>query len=96
MYTTMEYYSDVFPYIYVNMIKVGELSGSLTNSLQQAVEYLDDTAKLTKKIKSILIPNIAQFLLLFVLLIVGYNLCWGYYGARQQQANRRDVSGRIE
>lgn len=71
MYTTMEYYSDVFPYIYVNMIKVGELSGSLTNSLQQAVEYLDDTAKLTKKIKGILIPNIAQFLLLFVLLIVG-------------------------
>lgn len=39
MYTTMEYYSDVFPYIYVNMIKVGELSGSLTNSLEQAVEY---------------------------------------------------------
>ncbi|MBO4293057.1 MAG: type II secretion system F family protein [Clostridia bacterium] len=71
MYTTMEYYSDVFPYIYVNMIKVGELSGSLTNSLQQAVEYLDDTAKLNKKIKSILIPNIAQFLLLFALLIVG-------------------------
>ena len=25
MYTTMEYYSNVFPYIYVNMIKVGEL-----------------------------------------------------------------------
>ena len=71
MYTTMEYYADVFPYIYINMIKVGELSGSLTNSLEQAVEYLDDTARLNKKIKSILIPNIAQFLLLFVLLIVG-------------------------
>ena len=71
MYTTMEYYSDVFPYIYVNMIKVGELSGSLTNSLQQAVEYLDDTAKLNKKIRSILIPNIATFALLFVLLVVG-------------------------
>ena len=71
MYTTMEYYSDVFPYIYVNMIKVGELSGSLTNSLEQAVEYLDDTAKLNKKIKGILIPNIAQFILLFALLIVG-------------------------
>lgn len=26
MYTTMEYYSNVFPYIYTNMIKVGELS----------------------------------------------------------------------
>ena len=71
MYTTMEYYSDVFPYIYVNMIKVGELSGSLTNSLEQAVEYLDDTTRLNKKIKGILIPNIAQFVLLFVLLIVG-------------------------
>ena len=37
MYTTMEYYSNIFPYIYINMIKVGELSGSLTNSLEQAV-----------------------------------------------------------
>lgn len=26
MYTTMEYYSNIFPYIYINMIKVGELS----------------------------------------------------------------------
>jgi len=71
MYTTMEYYSDVFPYIYVNMIKVGELSGSLTNSLQQAVEYLDDTTRLNKKIRGILVPNIASFLLLLVLLVVG-------------------------
>lgn len=71
MYTTMEYYSDVFPYIYINMIKVGELSGSLTNSLKQAVEYLEDTAALNKKIKSILIPNIAQFVLLLALLLVG-------------------------
>ena len=46
MYTTMEYYSNIFPYIYINMIKVGELSGSLTNSLEQSVKYLDDTDKL--------------------------------------------------
>lgn len=71
MYTTMEYYSNIFPYIYINMIKVGELSGSLTNSLDQAVKYLDETAILNKKLKSILIPNIVQFILLFVLLIVG-------------------------
>ena len=37
MYTTMEYYSDIFPYIYIKMIKVGELSVSLTSSLEQAV-----------------------------------------------------------
>lgn len=71
MYTTMEYYSNIFPYIYINMIKVGELSGSLTNSLEQAVKYLDETAALSKKLKSILIPNIAEFLLLIVMLIAG-------------------------
>ncbi len=71
MYTTMEYYSNVFPYIYINMIKVGELSGSLTNSLEQAVKYLDDTEVLNKKLKSILLPNIIQFVLLIVMLVVG-------------------------
>lgn len=71
MYTTMEYYSNIFPYIYVNMIKVGELSGSLTSSLEQAVKYLDDTEALNKRIRSILIPNITQFILLIVMLVVG-------------------------
>ena len=71
MYTTMEYYSNVFPYIYINMIKVGELSGSLTTSLEQAVRYLDETEALNKKLKSILIPNIIQFVLLIVMLFVG-------------------------
>ena len=71
MYTTMEYYSDVFPFIYVNMIKVGELSGSLTNSLGQAVKYLDDSQKINKKIKGILIPNIVQFAVILVLLVAG-------------------------
>ncbi len=71
MYTTMEYYSNVFPFIYINMIKVGELSGSLTNSLEQAVKYLDDTEKINKKLRNILIPNIIQFVLLIVMLIVG-------------------------
>ena len=71
MYTTMEYYSNVFPYIYVNMIKVGELSGSLTTSLEQAVKYLDETEALNKKLRTILVPNIIQFVLLLVMLFVG-------------------------
>ena len=71
MYTTMEYYSNIFPYIYINMIKVGELSGSLTKSLEQARKYLDDTTTRNKKIKSILIPNIVQFFAILILLIVG-------------------------
>ena len=71
MYKTMEYYSSVFPYIYTNMIKVGELSGSLENSFQQAVEYLDNTNNITHQLKKILIPNIGQFILILVALIVG-------------------------
>lgn len=71
MYSTMEYYPDVFPYIYVNMIKVGELSGSLTSSLQQAVKYLEETTTLNKRIKKILIPNILQFVAILLLLILG-------------------------
>ena len=71
MYTTMEYYGSIFPSIYVNMIKVGELSGSLTKALEQAVEYLEDSAALNKKLKEILIPNLVQFVLLMVLAIVG-------------------------
>ena len=53
------------------MIKVGELSGSLTNSLEQAVTYLDSSEALNKKIRGILIPNLFQFFFLIVMLIVG-------------------------
>lgn len=71
MYTTMEYYSNVFPYIYINMIKVGELSGSLETSLQQAVKYLDNSSDISKKVKKVLIPNIAQFAFLLAALVIG-------------------------
>lgn len=45
--------------------------GSLTRALEQAVKYLDDTAALNKKIKSILVPNLIQFIALLALLIGG-------------------------
>ncbi len=71
MYSTLEYYSDIFPYIYINLIKVGELSGNLEESLRQAVAYLESADTLTKKIKGILIPSIAQFFGMFAVLIAG-------------------------
>lgn len=71
MFTTMEYYDAIFPPIYINMIKVGELSGSLTNALEQAVAYLEDTEAMNKKLREILIPNLVQFVLLMVLAVVG-------------------------
>lgn len=71
MYITMEYYEGVFPPIYINMIKVGEMSGSLTHALKQAREYLDENMALNKKLKEILVPNIVQFVALLVLLVLG-------------------------
>lgn len=71
MYTTMEYYAGVFPPIYINMIKVGELSGSLTKALEQAVKYLDETEAMRKRLKSILVPNLLQFIALILLLFIG-------------------------
>ena len=70
MYATMEYYSDIFPPIYINLIKVGELSGSLDESLKQAVKYLEDSANLKKKIQEKLVPSIAEFFVLLIILVV--------------------------
>lgn len=71
MYTTMEYYDDVFPYLYINMVRVGELSGSLTKSLEEAVNYLEETEALNKRLKSILIPNALMLISIVVLLFIG-------------------------
>ena len=71
MYTTMEYYDEVFPFIFVNMIKVGELSGTLENSLAQAIKYLEDSTTLNRKIKKILVPNITMFIGVIILLFAG-------------------------
>ena len=83
MYATLEYYSNVFPYIYVNMIKVGELSGSLELSLEQAVKYLEDSEALRKKVRRILIPNILMFVALtlgtFIGVFVGVPLLKGVF-----------------
>ena len=45
--------------------------GSLTKSLQQAVKYLEEMNTLNKRIKKILVPNILQFTIVFLLLILG-------------------------
>lgn len=71
MYTTMEYYSEVFPYLYINMIRVGELSGSLTKSLEEAVQYLDENEKFNKRIRGILVPNIIMLIAIVAMLFIG-------------------------
>ena len=71
IHSTMEYYEGVFPYIYISMIKSGELSGSLTETLGQAISYLEESIALNKKLKGILIPNIVQFSAILLMLVFG-------------------------
>ena len=71
MYTTMEYYSEVFPYLYINMIRVGEQSGSLTKSLEEAVQYLDENERFNKRLRGILIPNALMLIAIIAMLIIG-------------------------
>ena len=71
MYSIMEYYPDVFPPIYIGIIKTGETSGTLVNSLEQARIYIESTYKIKTKLRSILIPNIAQFIFIILLTFIG-------------------------
>ncbi|MCL2860135.1 MAG: type II secretion system F family protein [Oscillospiraceae bacterium] len=71
IYSTLEYYDNIFSTIYISMIKAGELSGALTETLFQAVNYLEESAALNKKIKGILLPNIAQFGGILIMLFGG-------------------------
>lgn len=71
MYTIMEYYPDIFPPAYVGIIKAGELSGSLVNALEQARLYLETSSKLKNRLRSILVPNIIQFVAIITLLFAG-------------------------
>jgi type IV pilus assembly protein PilC len=43
---------DVFPSLYVNMIKAGEVSGALEAILDRLATYLEDVTKLTRKVRS--------------------------------------------
>ena len=71
IYSTLEYYDKIFPDIYIETIKVGELSGSLTNALFQAMNYLETSEKRTKALKKALIGPLLQAVLMLVGTVVG-------------------------
>lgn len=79
IYKTMKEYNDVFPIIYINLIKTGELTNSFEASLEYAIAYLENEEKLINKVKKVLIPNIVAFfgiivMLIFAVLIIIPNL----------------------
>ena len=53
------------------MIKLGEMSGSLTKSLEQAVKYLEDVDNTGSNLTKIIIPNVLQLVAIIGILIFG-------------------------
>ena len=66
IYSTMEYYDKVFPEIYTNLIKVGETTGSLVNSLEQALKYLQDSVRVKRAVKKAMLGPLLQSLALII------------------------------
>ena len=71
IYSTLEYYGKLFPDIYVATIKVGELSGSLTNALFQAMNYLEDSQKTSKAIRKALVGPLLSTIGMMIGIVVG-------------------------
>lgn len=69
MYKVMKEYKNIFPLVYVNFIKTGELTGVLEESLKYAITYLEDDEKIRSKITNILVPNIFMFLGIIIVII---------------------------
>ena len=70
MYKVMKEYKNVFPLIYVNFIKTGELTDNFEDSLKYAITYLEDEEKIRSKITNILVPNIFMFFGIIIVIAV--------------------------
>lgn len=58
IYKTMESYVQIFPSIYVNLIKNGELTGQVDEGLKNAISYLEDEEKIDDILQEKVFPSI--------------------------------------
>ncbi|MBR3882242.1 MAG: type II secretion system F family protein [Clostridia bacterium] len=70
MYKAMQDYPSVFPSVYINLIKTGEVTGNLEESLHNAVTYIDGEILITNKIQKDILPNMLMFIAILVMLFV--------------------------
>ncbi len=70
LYKAMKEHKDVFPHVYINLIKTGELTKSIDESLKHSITYLEDEQKIKKKVKNILLPNIVSFFGIIAMLVL--------------------------
>ena len=69
-YKAMKEHKDIFPLVYINLIKTGELTKSFDESLKHAITYLEDEQKIKRKVKNILLPNVLSFFGIIIMLIL--------------------------
>lgn len=70
MYKTMKNYSSIFPLVYINFIKNGELTNTLEDSFIHAIAYLEEEEKIYNKVKNELMPSIVSFIGIIFLIIL--------------------------
>lgn len=70
MYKTMKNYSSIFPFVYINFIKTGELTNNLEESLINAIKFLEEEEKIKNNIKNEIFPSIIAFILIIVIMIL--------------------------
>ena len=65
---SLEKHQDVFPKLYINSVKAGEVGGVLEVILERLADFLEKTEKLIGKIKAALVyPCVVIFVAMFVL-----------------------------
>lgn len=75
MYQAMEKHYDIFPFVYVNFIKMGEISENLEIALESAINYLENEEEVKNKVQKLIIPNIIMFFAIIILTII--SVCIG-------------------
>ena len=70
MYETMERYPKIVPFIVTNIIKVGELSGTMVEAVKQSIEYIESSDAIRKRVRKIVLPNVAMFVGILAMLII--------------------------
>lgn len=78
MYKTMKKYPDVFPFVYRNIIKTGELNGLIDEALEHAITFLEEEVNWKNNIEKNIIPYITMFfitiLMIFLAVLIGIPL----------------------
>lgn len=75
IYSTMENYPKVFSPLYINIVKVGEMSDSLAESLEQALNSLENNRDIKRKVRKAVFQPAAMIIVLIVMALVA--IIWG-------------------